>query len=365
MPSAIELQINAASRLQVIVERLKENQSRELSNEVLSLRGELNNLLSSIDNVQDLTFGQVNDLVSESEAIVSNFFDNNYSQFLESFNRELIDLGIETEQNTLNEVIESDNFEASVPTQDFVYNAFLETAMTDGSANGALLVSAYLLTMYRKEAQRIGSSIRNSIDLGLSTNEVINTVLGTRSNNYADGTINVLRRNADSSMRTVSQHALNVSRMETDKDNGIDKYQFVATLDSKTSVQCRTLDELKEIYEFGKGPLPPMHQNCRSTIIAYIDNRRSQDYSESTRAARGQSGRTNRVDADLGYYDWLLLQPKSFQELAIGVDRTKLLRDGGLSATEFARLNLNKRFEPLTLDEMRALNPQAFINAGI
>jgi len=78
-----------------------------------------------------------------------------------------------------------------------------------------------------------------------------------------------------------------------------------------------------------------------------------------------RSSASGYVDGDLTYYEWLKTQPEAFQDSAIGPTRGKLLRDGGLTAEEFARLNLGRNFEPLTLEEMRKLEPTAFQRAGI
>jgi SPP1 gp7 family putative phage head morphogenesis protein len=47
------------------------------------------------------------------------------------------------------------------------------------------------------------------------------------------------------------------------------KYRYIATLDSRTSSICRALDNRE--FEYGKGPTPPQHFGCRSTIVAVID----------------------------------------------------------------------------------------------
>lgn len=47
------------------------------------------------------------------------------------------------------------------------------------------------------------------------------------------------------------------------------KYKYTATLDNRTSPICRSLDG-KE-FEYGKGPTPPQHFNCRSTTVPVID----------------------------------------------------------------------------------------------
>ena len=47
------------------------------------------------------------------------------------------------------------------------------------------------------------------------------------------------------------------------------KYRYIATLDTRTSAICRALDGRE--FEYGKGPLPPQHFNCRSTTVPVID----------------------------------------------------------------------------------------------
>jgi hypothetical protein len=53
------------------------------------------------------------------------------------------------------------------------------------------------------------------------------------------------------------------------------------------------------------------------------------------------------------------------QDSIIGPTRGKLLRKGGLSSQRFAELQLSKNYKPLTLDEMKKLEPVAFEKAGI
>ena len=47
------------------------------------------------------------------------------------------------------------------------------------------------------------------------------------------------------------------------------------------------------------------------------------------------------------------------------ITRGKLLRNGGLTADEFANLSVDQKFRPLTLDEMRKRNPLAFEKANL
>ena len=78
------------------------------------------------------------------------------------------------------------------------------------------------------------------------------------------------------------------------------KYRLVATLDSRTSAICRALDGRE--FEYGKGPMPPQHFNCRSTTVPIVDYEALgfDPPPEGKRAAAG-----GMVPADTSYGDWL------------------------------------------------------------
>ncbi|MFP3663054.1 hypothetical protein SB768_31970, partial [Burkholderia sp. SIMBA_043] len=58
-------------------------------------------------------------------------------------------------------------------------------------------------------------------------------------------------------------------------------------------------------------------------------------------------------------------QPAAFQDATLGPVRGKLFRDGGLTAERFAALQLDKNFKPLTLDQLKELEPLAFERARL
>ena len=71
------------------------------------------------------------------------------------------------------------------------------------------------------------------------------------------------------------------------------------------------------------------------------------------------------VPSNLTYFEWLKPQPGSFVEEALGETRAALFLKGGISAEEFAKLQLNKTFQPLTIQEMREKAPKVFERAGV
>ena len=123
-------------------------------------------------------------------------------------------------------------------------------------------------------------------------------------------------------------------------------------------LQCAGLDG--EEFPIGEGPRPEAHVSCRCVCTPTLDD----DFAILSENAK-RSSIDGPVDAKLDYYGWLKKQPDGFQDAAIGPERAQLLRDGGLSATRFRELSLNRNFEPMTLKEMQKAEPLAFERAGI
>ena len=84
-------------------------------------------------------------------------------------------------------------------------------------------------------------------------------------------------------------------------DLGIEEYQYLATLDYKTSEICRSLDlkrfPLKE-KQVGVN-FPPMHPNCRSTYTMVID-----DEEITERIAKDKTGKYYYVPSNMSYKEW-------------------------------------------------------------
>lgn len=81
------------------------------------------------------------------------------------------------------------------------------------------------------------------------------------------------KKNAERLVRTEINYIHNQATADSYKDTGIEKYQFLATLDSRTSQTCASLNgEIFEVKNITIGiNYPPMHPRCRSTTIPIID----------------------------------------------------------------------------------------------
>ena len=101
------------------------------------------------------------------------------------------------------------------------------------------------------------------------------------------------------------------------------KYEYVATLDSKTSDVCKRLDGRK--FEYNKGPTPPQHFNCRSTTVPVVDYEglsKRKGFEDLKQPPVGKvvsrPSATGRVPQGTQYGDWLLTQEKKLQIKTLG-----------------------------------------------
>lgn len=103
-------------------------------------------------------------------------------------------------------------------------------------------------------------------------------------------------------VQTETCYFQNQAEIEALKTMGIEKYKFIATLDSRTSDICREHD--KKVYNIEDAKagenLPPLHPNCRSTVSAYL----GEEYESAIRVARNENGESEYVE-NIPYSEWL------------------------------------------------------------
>ena len=87
--------------------------------------------------------------------------------------------------------------------------------------------------------------------------------------------LNVLYYQAERLVRTETNYAMNQAHLKGYKDSGVvEKYEFLAAHDKRTSKLCRDLDG--KMFELSKAVVgenyPPMHPNCRSTVVPVLED---------------------------------------------------------------------------------------------
>ena len=129
------------------------------------------------------------------------------------------------------------------------------------------------------------------------------------------------------------------------------KYRYVATLDTRTSSICRALDGRE--FEYGKGPTPPQHFNCRSTTVPVI-NYKDLGFDPPPPSKRAAAG--GMVPADQTYGQWLAKQDLATKAKALGASKVPYfnrLADKYGPTDAIAKLVRDDGSE-LTLDQLRA-----------
>jgi SPP1 gp7 family putative phage head morphogenesis protein len=108
---------------------------------------------------------------------------------------------------------------------------------------------------------------------------------------------------ADRLVRTETNHFNNEADAMAYEEMDVEKYVFMATLDTRTSTICQELDNsvipLKE-REVGKN-FPPMHPNCRSKTRAYMGE--EVEKTLKRRARDPVTGKTQVID-NMSYKEW-------------------------------------------------------------
>lgn len=104
-------------------------------------------------------------------------------------------------------------------------------------------------------------------------------------------------------VRTESAYVANAAQSRAYDEAGIDRYRFVATLDSRTCECCAALDG--KVFELANAKpgtnYPPMHPFCRSTTIADFGD---EELAGLERRAKDKDGNTIKVPAGMTYEDW-------------------------------------------------------------
>ena len=148
---------------------------------------------------------------------------------------------------------------------------------------------------------------------------------------------------------SINQVANSASQQVYEANQDITKeYRYVATLDSRTSSICAALDGRQ--FEYGKGPMPPQHFNCRSTTVPVID---SDILPPSTTAKRASAD--GPVPVNMNYGQWLAEQSNKVKAEVLGPSKVpyfnRLVKKSG-ARDAMAKLVRDDGSE-LTLDQLR------------
>lgn len=141
---------------------------------------------------------------------------------------------------------------------------------------------------------------------------------------------------------------------EVYKKLDVEEYEFMATLDRRTSEICRKLDGKHfKVDEAVPGEnYPPMHPRCRSTTIRY----KPEKYDTRTRMARDKDGKNIKVPLGMKYDEWYEKYIKNGEKgnlPIINTDKQETKKEETKKAKE-KKENLSKDIEKKVEDKKQA-----------
>lgn len=204
------------------------------------------------------------------------------------------------------------------------------TVRLDAAKGSALVLpnGKTLNTSFRQLAEASAAKFRVTVQDGMLTGENMRDMVkrlrgDLRFNDAADiartaakgGTLTTL---SDAQIRalirtSVTQVSNTVNnQVYAANQDVIAAYRYRAVLDLKTTAICQSLDG--QVFKFGKGPEPPQHFGCRSTIVMVPRSEAEGDVQQrGKRAALG-----GLVPVDQKYGTWLANRTVQQQDQALG-----------------------------------------------
>ena len=264
----------------------------------------------------------------------------------------------------INVVALSDDLQAAVTGAPATFQLTAAQGSTITLPNGKVLEKSFR-GLAESQADLFAKTVRNALLTGESTPKLARRLKGrlqfgqpamsARQIALAGGELTaVANHQVMALVRTSVNQVANAASQQTYAANQsvASRYRYIATLDSRTSPICRSLDGQE--FEHGKGPVPPQHFNCRSTTVPVIDYKRLGIEPPKNTKRRSRDG---LVPSDQTYGQWLNNQNEETKADVLGPQKVpyfnKLVKKYG--ATDAIRKFVSEDGSELTLSQLRAI----------
>jgi SPP1 gp7 family putative phage head morphogenesis protein len=265
----------------------------------------------------------------------------------------------------INVVSLSDDLQAAVAGAPQTFSLTAAQGTTITLPNGKVLEKSFR-GLAESQADLFAKTVRNGLLTGESTDKLARRLKGrlrfgqpgsVRQIAQAGGELtSVANHQVMALVRTsLNQVANEASQQVYEANQDVTKrYRYVATLDGRTSPICRALDGQE--FEYGKGPKPPQHFNCRSTTVPVIDY---EGLGFTPPPPSKRRSRDGLVPANQTYGQWLNNQSKETKADVLGPEKVpyfnRLARKYG--PTDAIRKFVSQDGSELTLDQLKRRYP--------
>ena len=232
---------------------------------------------------------------------------------------------VATDPTQLNVVTLSDDLFAAVNGAPQTYSLTAAQGATITLPNGQVVSKAFR-GIATSQAEQFSQVVRNGLLTGETTPSIAKRLIGSLQFGEEAKTVGQiaaaggqLTQVADNQIialvRTSINQVANAASQQVYEGNQdiTKKYRYIATLDTRTSAICRALDGRE--FDYGKGPMPPQHFNCRSTTVPVIDYK-ALDIPPPPEGKRASMD--GPVPGNETYGQWLAKQPRATQADALG-----------------------------------------------
>lgn len=200
-------------------------------------------------------------------------------------------------------------------------------------------------------ALRIKQAVINAAQDSL---DPVAMVRGTRQQNFRDGVLFARNSGINTAIQTHTLGVTSNARAAAYERFNIDRVQWIATLDGRTTPICRARDG--ETFPLAKAPKPPAHWRCRSILAPYLGEDTERPFVADTQPVKKipKTERKDKIGQTTDDYEtWFSKQPKSFQLEVLGKGRYELYKTGKVDLKQMVNEYTGK---PLTLTELNKLN---------
>lgn len=340
MASQLEL-FDSLVRHQVFLEDYKEfhadNHARAVRRALRRIRGLLNDL--DVDDLSQLTQAQYRRFLRDVRRVYEEETEEWYEGFLAElpiFSRE--DIGILVAVIIFNTATPErrDELLGRLNTGRIFNSIMRQTNPGVGMANNRIFP-----TLIRRTVERITQQFNMGRAQQTPMRDLRSSIVGTERNGLRDGMTRNLSSQGRANITSIIQHVYSsglqfvgnaAARIGLIKNT----YVYKAVLDTLTSRICRSFNNL--IFRYGQGPIPPLHPNCRSSIIPLL-------LTASARTVQGYVG---------SWFSWINQQPTRVQNRILGRQRADALRRGEITAETLGRFTAPG---VKNLQQFRAMEP--------
>lgn len=286
---------DAIMRLQVYMEGYKNSRDTSLDAAMSRVARELRGILAQVEEerLSDLTRKEVRDLMARVDAAQSAIYDDLADTELAEYDDASFEIGL-----LISGALIAITGKGKPPPRNPGGQTFTGSQLGVSGLTPRELFERYVQTAKRDLLDLLNKGYADK----LTKQEILRSIVGTKSRNYLDGLLNRNFNRGLTTVRTTLQW-LKVRAVHTAIKGVSDRYRWVSIMDAVTTEICQ--GRHNNIYTVGKGPLPPAHFNCRSGITPYFG---SNDYNPPN------------------FRDWYSAQPEAVQKELLGTRlRTKVL----------------------------------------